>query len=176
MSTMISRRTLLSVAAASLPDMAQPRFLDQIGLEIYSLRDRAAKDLPGTLALIRKMGFKEVEISALYGRSAAEFRRLLDDHGLTATSMMADHERLAKQLDGVAHDAHTLGAEYVVCGTIPAPQKALGGGGVQACSRGAKPLGRKSSLIGSSLLLSHSWHGVRQNGPRNSVRHTRPTD
>jgi len=33
--------------------------------------------------------------------------------------MMAEYGRLGKQIDSVAADAHTLGAEYVVCGSIP---------------------------------------------------------
>src|SRR6516225_2589574 len=125
MTATISRRTFLSAAAALLPAVAQRRFRDQIGLEIYSLRGNAEKDLPGTLALIRKFGFKEVEVSASYGRSATDFRQLLDDNGLTATSMMVDHDRLAKQLGAVVHDARALGAGYVVCGTIPHRKKHL---------------------------------------------------
>ena len=85
---MISRRTFLA-SAAVLPAAARQRL--NVGLEIYSLRRDAEKDLPATLAMIRKFGFTEVEVSALYGRNAAEFRRLLDNNGLKATSMMAEY-------------------------------------------------------------------------------------
>src|ERR1043166_5544561 len=118
----ISRRTLLASAAA-LPMVARQRF--SVGIQIYSLRREAEKDLPATLAMIRKFGFTEVEVSALYGRTAAAFRRLLDNNGLKATSMMAEYGRLATALSSVADDAHTLGAEYVVCGTLPHKKKHL---------------------------------------------------
>ncbi len=158
MAFMISRRTFLAAACAALPAQALQKFPDQIGLEIYSLRGEAEKDLPGTLALIRKFGFKEVEVSALYGRSATEFRRMLDGNGLKATSMMADHDRLARQIDAVASDAHTLGAEYVVCGTIPHHKKHLT---VEECKPAAQDLNRWGEiLLSSGLHCCYHTHGI----------------
>ena len=62
-----TRRSFLKATAglcAALPVSGQkpaPRF----GLQTYSLCYEARKDLPATLALIRKMGFEEVEVSGL---------------------------------------------------------------------------------------------------------------
>ena len=112
---MITRRMLLGSACAALAApraaVAKRRAFGPFGLEIYSLRGEARKDLPATLTMIRKFGFNEVEVSALYERSAAEFRRLLDKTGLQATSMMAEYERLGNDADAVAADARALGAE-----------------------------------------------------------------
>jgi sugar phosphate isomerase/epimerase len=158
MATLISRRSLLGAASALLPAVGQGKFLDQVGLEIYSLRDNAERDLPGALALIRKLGFKEVEVPGFFGRSAIELRRLLDDNGLTATSMMADHDRLAKQLDSVIHDARTLGAEFVVCGTIPHRRKHLT---VEECKPAAQDLNRwGEALLSSHLHCCYHTHGI----------------
>lgn len=158
MACMVSRRTFLAAACAVLAARAQRKFSDQIGLEIYSLRGEAEKDLPGTLALIRKFGFKEVEVSALYGRRATEFRRMLDDNGLKATSMMADHDRLTRQIQAVTADAHTLGAEYVVCGTIPHHKKHLT---VEECKPAAGDLNRwGETLLASGLRCCYHTHGI----------------
>ena len=103
---------------AAMPVSGQepaPRF----GLQTYSLRYEARKDLPATLALIRQMGFEEVEVSGLYDRTAAEYRRLLDDNGLKAISMMTSYEQLDKAVSSVADDAGRLGSPYVVCSTLP---------------------------------------------------------
>src|SRR5258707_11223402 len=112
--TGLSRRQFLMAAGAFWAEGTKPKFSGEFGLEIYSLRREAEKDLPATLAMIRKFGFREVEVSSLYGHSATDFRQLLDDAGLKATSMMADHARLTSQIDAVAGDAYLLGAEYVV--------------------------------------------------------------
>jgi sugar phosphate isomerase/epimerase len=152
---MISRRTFLASAAA-LPAAARQRL--NIGLEIYSLRRDAEKDLPATLAMIRKFGFTEVEVSALYGRTAADFRRLLDNNGLKATSMMSEYDRLAKAVTSVADDAHTLGAEYVVCGTLPHKKKHLT---VEDCSPAADNLNRwGETLAKSGLHCCYHTHGI----------------
>ncbi|MFN7995016.1 MAG: sugar phosphate isomerase/epimerase [Bryobacteraceae bacterium] len=115
---MITRRAMMA-ACAALPAFGKKKFAGKMGLEIYSLRGQAEKDLPGTLALIRKLGFEELEVGTGYGRTAKDFRRLLDDNGLKVTSMMAEYANLGKKPETVIADAHTLGAEYVVCSTIP---------------------------------------------------------
>jgi sugar phosphate isomerase/epimerase len=53
-----------------------------IGLQLYSVRNDCAKDLPGTLAAVGKMGYQGVEFAGYYGRKANELRKMLDDDGL----------------------------------------------------------------------------------------------
>src|SRR5439155_504469 len=116
---MISRRRFLAVACALPSVNAKRKFSVPMGLEMYSLRREAEKDLPATLALIREFGFKEVEGGDFHGRSATEFRKLLDRNGVRLTSMMAAYDRLSRDINSVADDAQSLGAEYVVCSTVP---------------------------------------------------------
>ncbi len=133
---------------AALPACGQKSFTGRFGLQTYSLRYDAGKDLPGTLALIRKMGFEEVEVSGFHGRSAAEYRRLLDDSGLKATAMMADYTRLDKEVNSVADEAHQLGVDYVVCSTIPHKTYLT----IEECRRGAEFLDRAGEALASSGL------------------------
>jgi sugar phosphate isomerase/epimerase len=129
-----------------------------MGLQIYSLRGQAEKDLPGTLALIRRFGFREVEVSSLYEHTAAEFRRMLDANNLKATSMMAEYDRMLKHLDSVAADAHELGAQYVVCSTIPHGHKYLT---VEDCHRAALNLNSWGERVGRSRLhCCYHTHGT----------------
>jgi hypothetical protein len=79
----VTRRSFLSVSALSVsalsvaaPAVAAASPWKAPGLEIYSLRREMSKDLPGTLALIRKMGITEVEVPGYYGLTAEEFGRL----------------------------------------------------------------------------------------------------
>ena len=53
-----------------------------IALQLYSVRDDAAKDLPGVISAVAKMGYAGVEFAGYYGHSAADLRKLLDDNGL----------------------------------------------------------------------------------------------
>jgi len=114
-----SRRSFLALAGLALPLAASQKFSGPAGLQIYSLRREAEQDLPGTLVLIRKMGFRELEVGDLYGRTAAEFARMVATEGLKVTSTMAEWDQLTKSTSAVADLAKTLGAEYAVCTQIP---------------------------------------------------------
>jgi len=154
---MISRRTFLATGCALASAGAKQKLSLPMGLEIYSLRREAEKDLPATLALIRKFGFKEVEGGDFYGRSAAEFRKLLDGNGLKLTSMMAAYDRLNKDIHSVAEDAHALGAEYVVCSTVPHKKKLT----AEDCARAIGSLNRfGENLAKAGLSCCYHIHGI----------------
>lgn len=126
------------------------------GLQLYSLRREAAKDLPKTLALVRELGFRELEVGDFYGRTPAEFRRVLEAHGLTATSMGAGWEQLAKSASEVAGNARTLGVEYVTCSQIPRRKQLT----FDDATRAADNLNQwGASLAGSGLRLCYHIHG-----------------
>src|ERR1051325_11600924 len=54
----------------------------QVGLQLYSVRDDCAKDLPGVLKAVAKMGYTGVEFAGYHGRTAQELRQLLDENHL----------------------------------------------------------------------------------------------
>jgi sugar phosphate isomerase/epimerase len=155
---MISRRAFLAAAACAPESVAaRQRLPVPMGLEIYSLRGEARRDLPGTLALIRQFGFKEVEGGEFYGHSAAQFRKLLDENGLKLTSMMAAYDRLNSDINSVADDAHTLGTEYVVCSTVPHRKKLT----AEDCAQATGSLNRFGEhLAKAGLRCCYHIHGI----------------
>src|ERR1017187_4930129 len=92
------------------------------GLELYSLRADMKRDIPGTLARVRQMGFDHVEVPGLYGLTAPEFRRALDRAGLKATAVVAKYEDLRDNLSSVQRDLDALGARWALLGWIPHDQ------------------------------------------------------
>src|SRR5262249_41210388 len=60
----ISRRSFLAMAAAAPLGLAAAGSLARkripVGLELYSVRDELAKDLPGTVRAVAKMGYEVV--------------------------------------------------------------------------------------------------------------------
>src|SRR3954463_13241209 len=85
-----------------------------VGLQLYSLRDQLEKDAAGTIQQIAKIGYRDVEIYSLYGKSAAEFKKILDDNGVIASS----GHYLLKDVKGDwgkhVEDAKTLQLKYMV--------------------------------------------------------------
>jgi len=53
-----------------------------IALQLYSVREDCAKDLPGTLKAVAKMGYAGVEFAGYYNYSPKDLRKMLDDNGL----------------------------------------------------------------------------------------------
>lgn len=90
--------------------------VDRISIQLYTLRDQLAADLPGTLAALRRIGYRRVEHAGFVGRTAAEFRAALDAAGLRATS---GHTGIPQPFDAATWeralaDANTLGCKKIV--------------------------------------------------------------
>src|SRR5688572_3601216 len=90
-----------------------------VGLQMWSLREYLPKDLTGTLAKVRAMGFREVEGAGLWKHTAADLRAALDKAGLRCQSAHMSFERLRDDAPGAFAEARALGASWVVCPWIP---------------------------------------------------------
>jgi sugar phosphate isomerase/epimerase len=106
--------TLLTTGA-----LAQSVAPAPVGLELYSLRDQFKTDVPGTMAKVKQMGFREVEVAGTYNLTPAAFRKELDKNGLKAIGMGAEFADLESNVPKVIADAKALGVKYVVCFWIP---------------------------------------------------------
>ncbi len=69
---------------AAAPQTGGLRKKIPVGVQLYSVREAAAKDLPAVLEAIGKMGYKGVEFAGYYGWDSKpkELRKLLDGNGL----------------------------------------------------------------------------------------------
>jgi sugar phosphate isomerase/epimerase len=92
-----------------------------IGIQLYTLRDMLAADLPAALDMVRNAGYPEVELFQLHGRTAPELRALLEERGLRAIAAHVPITRWRTELDTVLTEAETLGMTFVgLPGIFPA--------------------------------------------------------
>lgn len=105
----------LSAAAAPSSSSSLP---NPVGLQLYSLRDQFAKDVPGTLDKVRAFGFKNVELAGTYGLPPEQFRAMLDANGLRAVAGLFPFARYRTDVTGIAREAKLFGLEYVGCAWI----------------------------------------------------------
>lgn len=123
----------LSIAALSLPEWLLAAKIDNIGIQLYTLRDDMKKDAKATIKAVSKIGFTQVEGYNYNGKfwemPAVEFKKYLDDLGLSMPSMHIGSGRtqnfgpsLAKDLEQVCDDAAKVGLKYIVCPWIPAAE------------------------------------------------------
>ncbi len=117
------RRTFLVSSAAALgglaafgPVRASPRSLvpARLGVQLYTVRDIFPDDFIGTLEMIKRMGYDEVEFAGYHGREPRIVRAVLDDVGLTAPATHVPLDALRDDIGGVLEAAQTVGHAYVV--------------------------------------------------------------
>lgn len=94
-------------------------FEGPVGLQLYSLRNQFAKDVPGTLDVARGFGIEYVELAGTYNMPPAEFRSMLLAKGLKPISSLTGYERFRDDIDGVVREAKMLGVQYVGTAWIP---------------------------------------------------------
>jgi len=123
---MLTRRNFLKSSAAALPALAlqnQPGFPKPhrpIGVQLYTVRNLAEKDLPGVLKQIHAIGYQEVETYwNVYSHPAKELRHMIDDAGLSVPSGHFDYEGF----DGKLDYAKQLGVNWMVCPMLPKTQQ-----------------------------------------------------
>lgn len=126
----ISRRTFMAqsgaLIAAPLFAMAPGKY--KMGLQLFTIRADLAKDLKGTLQKVKAIGYEDSETygfngeqGTYYGQRSADFRKILEDHGLITTSghydfhpfMSKSNEELARYTDQCIEGARTLGQKYI---------------------------------------------------------------
>lgn len=94
-------------------------FPQKPGVVSYTYRNFFEKDVPVTLDMIRTAGFTDIEFSSLFGKTAAELRALIAARGIKCSSYGVSYDDLISKTDEVAHNAKTLGAQYVRVAGIP---------------------------------------------------------
>lgn len=87
----------------------------RLGVQLYSVRGIAGKDVPGILKALKGMGYEGVEFAGYYGKSAGELRRILDGCGLAACGSHIDIGQLRPgRIDKTVAFARELGNRHIV--------------------------------------------------------------
>lgn len=124
---MTSRRTFLGSMAGGLAASSALRGVVRaagakppLGLQLWSVRNQLAKDVPGTLKQIKAWGFDEVET---FGKFGAEIAAELKAAGLKVRAMHVGFEQLQGDFAGVLKAADAVGAKTIINPYLPHKQK-----------------------------------------------------
>jgi sugar phosphate isomerase/epimerase len=107
--------------ASSARSAAPTRRLRRVGIQLYTLRDDARRDLERTLGDIAATGYNDVELLGSmnnFGMPPARLRAILDRNGLRAPSTHVAGSAL-DDLDRQLADAATLGHQYLIVASLP---------------------------------------------------------
>ena len=132
-----------------------------VSVQLYSVRDEAAKDFIGVLKKIAGFGYKGVEFAGLHGHSPTEIRKVLDDLGLVASSAhvgLPTRENVGEMLD----TARMLGYSMMITGKGGDDFKTL-----DAIDRAADAFQSAAVLLPKGVRLgyhNHWWEFDRVDG------------
>lgn len=122
----MNRRSFLgTISAAALASRfswaAEEHRIKKIGLELYTVRDALAKDFDGTMAIVAKDGYKEVEFAGMFAKldnltpPPKHALEILKKNGLTAPSTHVPYTTLSPEnWPKVIEASKIVGHEYIV--------------------------------------------------------------
>jgi sugar phosphate isomerase/epimerase len=96
-----------------------PMTAQEIGLQLYSLRNQFKTDVTGSLDIIQSWGITKLEGGETYGMSREDFQKELAARNLEVVSVGAGFEDLEKNPQKVIENAKAFGATYVMCAWVP---------------------------------------------------------
>lgn len=122
------KKTAVSAAIAASPlstAFAQVQRVDEIGIQLYSLRREMAEDFEGTLAQLAEIGFTEMEFAGYHGKSPQEVRSILDGFGLTSPAAHIQLTAIRQNLEREIEIAAAIGQQYIVVPSLPGDERSL---------------------------------------------------
>ncbi len=131
---------------------AAPRKLDQIGIQLYTVRDLFKQNPAGVLKMLAQAGFTQVEFANLEPLpiSPREFRKIADDVGITFPSSHFNPNIFFDTPQKAIDIAGELGAKYVINSWIDEKERTNAGYRDQA---------EKFNVLGASMRKAGFRYG-----------------
>ena len=92
---------------------------DQISLQLYTVREETARDMPGTLRRVSDIGYPAVEFAGFGDHSPQELKTIIDDLGLRASGAHVPFDSWQADPETVVADMHTLECAHAVLPMAP---------------------------------------------------------
>jgi sugar phosphate isomerase/epimerase len=92
---------------------------DQISLQLYTVREQTARDMPGTLRRLAEIGYTAVEFAGFGGLTPRELRGTLDDLGLRASGAHVPLDAWESDPSSVIADMHAIGSPHAIVPMAP---------------------------------------------------------
>ncbi|HEX6709391.1 MAG TPA: sugar phosphate isomerase/epimerase [Rubrobacter sp.] len=92
---------------------------DQISLQLYTVRELTAQDMPDTLRRISEIGYPAVEFAGYGGLSPEDLRSILDDLSLRTSGAHVPFNSWEMDPETVIADMHALGSTHAIVPIAP---------------------------------------------------------
>ena len=110
-------KKLIAIIAFALFTIPLPA--QEIGLQLYSLRNQFKTDVIESLNIIQSWGITKLEGGDTYGMDMEDFQKELASRDLTVVSIGAGFAALENNPENVVAQAKAFNAKYVMCAWVP---------------------------------------------------------
>ena len=122
-----------------------------VAVQVYSVRDDAAADFPGTLKKIKEMGYDGIEFAGLYGYAPAELKKMCEEIGLVPISAHVPYYDMLSDPKGVLGQYAEIGCKFVAIPYLT-PECRPGTEGFADVVKNALALGKVAKELGMQML------------------------
>jgi sugar phosphate isomerase/epimerase len=128
---------------------------DQISLQLYTVREETARDMPDTLRKVSEIGYPAVEFAGYGGLTPQEVKTILDDLGLRASGAHVPIDSWETNPKAIIADMHTLDCVHAIVPMVPREQR----GEEASVARLAENLNRWGEMCRQDgVILSYHNH------------------
>ena len=106
-------------ATAVIAQSSKPLFTNKIGVQTYTYRNSFPAGVALVLDSIKALGISEVEGPNPKNSSPEEFKKMLDERGISMPSMGADYGSISKDPEPFIKLAKLFGCKYIMVAWIP---------------------------------------------------------
>ncbi len=92
---------------------------DQISLQLYTVREETASDMPATLRRISEIGYPAVEFAGYGDLSPQDLKTIIDDLGIRASGAHVPFDSWETDPESVITDMHTLDCTHAILPMAP---------------------------------------------------------
>ncbi|RYE34285.1 MAG: sugar phosphate isomerase/epimerase [Sphingobacteriaceae bacterium] len=147
----VKSTAVLAAATAFMPDLLVAAPVQNVGIQLYSVRDNMLADAAGTLKKLAAIGYKNLESAgsnkgSYYGLQPKEFKKIASDLGMKLLSghVHIDPKNWQKTVDEAAESGQT----YLICSVMPTQ-----GQTVSVYKRAAEIFNQSAEIAAKSNLI-----------------------
>ena len=124
--------------------------MNNVGLQLWSIREEVEKDLLGMLEKVAEMGYEGVQFAGFFEHAAEEVKAKMDEVGIKATGAHVQMEQLENHFEETLEYHKTIGNHLLIVPFLPESMRTTQGDYKRTAER-LNELGRKAYVAGFTL-------------------------
>ncbi|PAV31237.1 hypothetical protein CIL05_00855 [Virgibacillus profundi] len=93
--------------------------MGKLGLQLYSVKDAAEKDLLGTIRKVSEMGYEGAQFAGFFNHSAEDVKAEIDAAGIVPAGAHVGIDQLENNLDETIKFHQLIGNDLIICPYLP---------------------------------------------------------